>query len=74
MLHILAGNYQQAKDAARHLTPADWRYVHEPQHLLGFRGGEFAVVGTFWERRDAGELIAVAHQRGMTRVEIEEQP
>ena len=37
-----------------------WRYIKDINSLQGHRDIEIEIVGTFWERRDCGEIIAVA--------------
>ena len=66
---FLAGNYEQAFDAARDLPPGSWRYIGERRDLLGRRDGSFVVVGTFWERRDAHELYDTARAQGLTEAD-----
>lgn len=72
MLHVLAGTYQQAVYAMRGRPPREWRYVYEPRHLYGTRGGRYVIVGTFWERRDAAEIMDLVEINGLVRGATEE--
>lgn len=74
MIFILAGTYQQAKDAARGLPPKEWRYVFERRTLLGIHGGTYRIVGTFWERRDAAEIYDIVRICGLEPAEQPAEP
>ena len=65
ILYVLAGTYQQAHDAMAGRHPRSWRYVMSPRDLFGIQGGIYRTVGTFWERRDAHELLDRAHASGL---------
>ena len=62
---ILAGSRQQFEDYLDRngLTDSEAVYGFEPQIIYGIEASSVEVVGTFWERRDAGKLYELANSR-----------
>lgn len=58
-LLILAGDHQQADYWAHQwkLRPQDWRYLSDTYQLLGMQAPLFIIVGTFFHRPDAREIV-----------------
>lgn len=59
-IHIVAGNYQQARDWAREgqLGPNDWTYIGSPSTLRGLGPDAIiAKVGTYNDRQDIEEVL-----------------
>lgn len=61
---VFAGNYQQfCEFKIRHEKPELLIYIDRPEKALGYKFGEFTVVGTFWERNDALKLFEFIEYR-----------
>lgn len=45
------------------LTDTEAVYGLEPNRIAGIIASKVEVVGTFWERKDAGELLVFAESR-----------
>lgn len=68
---VIAGNERQAQDwisdkrrEEEGLTRRDVLVVRSPRNLRGIRpeaSTKIAYVGTWWERRDAGEISDIVH-------------
>lgn len=58
---VLAGNQHQAERYASEngWQPRDWRYLADKKTALGFRDMELHKVGTWYERDDVLEILAV---------------
>ena len=58
-MQILAGNYREASmwAAGNGLAAWQWRFVADRQWIHGCRDFQAMIVGTFWQRDDATELI-----------------
>lgn len=54
---VLAGTHQQFSHY-ENIKEDDEKfiYVHSPQKLYGYRFSRVDIIGTFWERKDAGQL------------------
>ena len=68
---VLAGTYEQFLDFVetervdkpeKH-KDAKYHYADLPNQLLGMRFDDVTVVGTFWEKSNAGELARLAKSR-----------
>ena len=68
---VLAGTYKQFLDFVeseridkpeKHKN-ANYVYADSPHQLLGRRFDDVTVVGTFWEKGNAGELARLAKSR-----------
>jgi hypothetical protein len=68
---VLAGTYKQFLDFVESeridkpekYKDAHYHYADLPNQLLGKRFDDVTVVGTFWEKGDAGELARLAKSR-----------
>jgi hypothetical protein len=71
---ILAGTSDQALTLARRhgMPPAAWRNVGGADHLLGQRDSVLWLFGTWRDRRDAQECIAVARANGIKIFTVED--
>ena len=64
---ILAGNFREFQNYARsHHPHPNLVYGNGVEALAGIEAEDIEVVGTFWEREDAGELYDVAKSRVRT--------
>lgn len=71
---ILAGTNDQARTLARWhgMHPTAWLYVGSPARLHGQRDGVLWLFGTWRDRRDASECIAIARHRGLMIFTVED--
>ncbi len=56
---ILAGNNTQFLEFMRQPEigePVEYIYVDRMEKAVGYRFNDYKIVGTFWERKDAGKL------------------
>ena len=63
---ILAGSmeqYMEHKDIFLALEGEEMVYAVTPHKIKGRRFDEFRVVGTFWERKDAGDIYDEVRSR-----------
>ena len=68
---VLAGTYkqfldfveQERIDKPQKHEKTNYVYADLPNQLLGKRFDDVVVVGTFWEKHDAGELARLAKSR-----------
>jgi hypothetical protein len=62
---VLAGTRQQFENylAENGLTDSEAVYGYEPERIYGITASKVEVVGTFWERKDAGKLYELANSR-----------
>lgn len=63
---VFAGEHRQAEAWARkcRLAPEEWRALHGPRDLMGLSRPTIVLVGTFYDRTDAGMMIDLARNRG----------
>ena len=56
---ILAGTVREAEHFSRdrQMKRSDWKYASSPMRILGLSNVDVYVVGTFWDRRDADEIM-----------------
>ena len=68
---VMAGNYRQAEDwaRARGLQPRDWVYASAEGNLGGLHFSRYAIVGTFYQRKDWFSL----RQYMRTRLDVDAQ-
>ncbi len=59
---VLAGNFEQAQNYIRDNREDgnEYYYANGSQAIYGRRYDKFEVVGTFWQKEDAGELYRFA--------------
>ncbi len=62
---VLAGNRQEFERYLdkNGMTDTEAIYGCEPQRICGYRAERVVIVGTFWERKDAGKLKDLADSR-----------
>lgn len=67
MILFLARDHREAEHHAKQqgLSRGEWRYVTGPDSLVGIsiRADQVRVVGTFWRRPDAPQLMAEVRMR-----------
>jgi len=70
-MFIVAGNYSQAQGFARRieLSPREWVYLSGAGSFHGYRGNNIVYVGTYYERRDLGEIYNLARMCEFVEVE-----
>lgn len=59
MIYIVAGNTEEAFHYAREKEwlPNEFRVVGDIYRLYGIREGTIYMVGTFWDRKDAKDIL-----------------
>lgn len=61
---LLAGNHREfLYYQARQLIPVEWVDGTSIHNLIGHHFDDYKIVGTFWERHDAHELVIQAKTR-----------
>lgn len=61
---VLAGNYGQfAEYHGNEKESEEYHYVDRPQKLYGREYARVDIIGTFWERNDAGALYEEIERR-----------
>ena len=62
---VLAGSRQQFEDYLdkNGLTDSEAIYGYEPERLMGIEAREVITIGTFFERKDAVQLLELAESR-----------
>lgn len=62
---VLAGNRHEFEYYLNHngLTDSEAIYGYDPIRIQGIHASKVEVVGTFWDRKDAGELKRLAESR-----------
>jgi hypothetical protein len=60
---VLAGNHDEFIRYLRELLSNKYVYGSAPKKLHGIEAEEIIVVGTFWDRKDAGDLWDAALSR-----------
>jgi hypothetical protein len=68
MKALLAGNYRQANNYLKSLSPSnrkDYIYISRFEAAVGMIFSGYIIVGTFWERKDSDKLwnYVVTHKR-----------
>ena len=60
---VLAGNFEQFREFEFNNKREGIRYIFAREPLVGYRFSRYEVVGTFWERVDAGRLFDAVKYR-----------
>jgi hypothetical protein len=59
MKALLAGNYRQANNYLKSLSPSsrkEYAYISCLERIVGRKYSEYKIIGSFWERKDADNL------------------
>jgi len=59
MLYIISGTYDQARYFAieKGIHISKWKYISYFDQLRGLTDFEYALTGTWWERKDSNEIV-----------------
>jgi len=62
---VLAGSREQFEDylANNGLTDSEAIYGYLPERIYGIEASKVEIIGTFWDRKDAGKLYELALSR-----------
>lgn len=67
MILVIAGNYTEFEDFRREHPKESLKYVSRVEDCLGYRADRVVEIGTYYLRKDSGELYEAAKSRIVRR-------